>query len=441
MNMRRHVDARIWNRLIAALLTLLLALVVLPLTGTPTKASGDSLTLKIRPLSSFYYGGCVQFDVILTLGTPITPPTAVPSQVPIQVSNGQSFFANENSSSATGTDFTYFVQCPLDSARQVLQVGTNLTAFATFTNPITNVVTTSNTVTFTITPIASTTQCSYMPYAHFAPLTQMQIVVSLDGQTLGGQKYAFTFEGPVTVTSPPLVIDANGVVYVQTPAEYGIYVVTCTYLGDSNHVPTSGGAGPIIVSQDHPLGRAQLYSNPPTFAANQAMQLEVDFGAAPGGPTPTGFMSIQLTPWTTTIVTKVGPNGVTTGTTSAISSLSGISSLTVWYSGDGYYKGGSFKFPLTNPPIPGTDSGSGSGGRSSATATSTSAAATATVDESATPVTSPTPTPPPSAKPQRVANATVLWVLGGSGTLLFVLGTGMGVPLLLRRRKLTPPVP
>lgn len=434
--MRQLVDARIWKS-IAALLTLLLALLTLPLTGTPTKASGDSLTLNIRSLSSFFYGGCVQFDVILTLGTPITPPTNVPSQVPIQVSNGQSFFANENSSSATGTDFTYFVQCPLDSAGQVLQSGSNLTAFATFTNPVTNMQTKSNLVTFSITPVASSTSCSFVGYTHFAPMTQMQIVVSLDGQTLGGQKYTFTFEGPVTVTSPPLTIDANGVVYVQTPSEYGIYLVTCTYLGDSNHVVTSYTNGRIIVSQDHPLGRAQLYSNPPTLAANQAMQLEVDFIAAPGGPTPTGFFDIQLSPWTGTIVTKVGPNGVTTGTTSAISNLSGISSLTVWYSGDGYYKGGLFKFPLTNPPIPGTGSGSGSGGRNGAIATNTPAIATATVDESATPSTSPTPTPPPSAKPRRAVNATVLWALGGSGTLLLVLGTGMGVPILLRRRKLT----
>jgi len=236
--------------------------------------------------------------------------------------------------------------------------------------------------------------------------------------------------------------DSNDDVTVTAPTQVGQYKVTCAFSGTNNFQASSGILGYITVSEKHALGSVQFYTNPTTPATNQPVSVYVVFHAAPGLPTPTGYVSFGIGGASTssiqlnsdgTLLDNLGPIPAQIGPGSAWS---------VYYDGDPYYNVANLSFPLTNPPIPGgSGGGGGGGGFGNPQATpSTAPHATTTATATATRVATPAPTIGPVSSHAAIGpsgGATpVLWLSGGLGALVVLGGAGGGFLVWSRRRRL-----
>ncbi|HEV2236087.1 MAG TPA: hypothetical protein VGR57_05430, partial [Ktedonobacterales bacterium] len=202
--------------------------------------------------------------------------------------------------------------------------------------------------------------------------------------------------------------------------------ISCAFNGTASYAPATGGdiGQPLLVSLNHSLGGAQLYSDPATIAPGQAVMYVV-LHAAMGGPTPSGSIAIRLGGAITSSA-QVGPAGDILLHLYNIPSLNGVSQIQLFYFGDAYYGTGSYTFPLTNPLIPGSGGGSG-GAQPTATATPLPTA-TATATPTATSVPQSTATPV-SDNPRTVGGVSTPWYQSGGlwwAIAAIVLGGGGG---------------
>ncbi len=330
-------------------------------------------------------------------------------------------------------------------------------AVATYTDPTTNAKVTSNTLSITVDKALTQLTCFDGAPVAVSPGQLLTIQMELGGGSASPVDWSsatasINFVGSVTFTNPGLHPDNNGSVSVPVPTQIGFYQLQCDFNGSNTYGPASFNLQ-LLVSQQHALGTVQLYSQstPPPPGTTTPYSLEVVFHAAPGLPTPSGgsvslyFNSTQYGLTQCSTSQTLPSDGVLLVTVYPRQGLT-ADGITVYYSGDPYYAPTSTKFPLTNPPIPGSGgSGGGGGGATSAKPTpaaTAQATATATVPSSslasgASSTVAPTaqPTPAPGIFGVLAWGASLngwLWLVA----LLVLLsgGVGVGTFLWLSRR-------
>jgi hypothetical protein len=256
-------------------------------------------------------------------------------------------------------------------------------------------------------------------------------------------KYDVTLTGPTTVTYTDLTPTATRGLAITVP-QNGIYTYQCTFKGTpSFNLATSSVTSGLTISLNRALGAVQLFSNPTTVATGQAMDMEVVFHPASGGPMPSGYFHVDLIgggAYYYTAIIAIPPGGDTLVHLSALPNLNGVTNVRVSYAGDTTYAPAGVLFPLTNPPIPGTGSGSGGGPAPTPTAAPSPTATTAPTSVAATGGTLFTPTPL-GTTPRGVYAAGTPWYQHGGAlwwvllaALLVVLGGAGGGAFWWRRR-------
>ncbi len=409
-------------------------------------AAADTVTLTLdNPGTTFIYGQTPgpTFTAVVTFGT--KPTWNHYWTVSGKTDGGGTFDGNYSPIfSPDGMTMTFSGMV----ASFPIQVGLR-TATASFTNPETNVTTTSNSVQFTVYKATAGLSCSIDgTITHFIGAGQTLHVAMAPSYTgyipVDGKDgtYTVTFDGPTHKTYPNLVSDSNDRVTVPGPTQIGKYLLSCAFSGtDSFTSATYADTHPYTVSAMHSPSSVQLFTNPTTLVTRQNLDFYVVFHAAPGLPTPTGTFQIWIGPYYSDSL-PLSPNGDYLVHFSPLSSLYNVSKITIKYWGDIYYNEATFNFPLTNPSISGSSSGNGGSGGTQTQATATTSTTgtpgtTATAD--ATPTAGSAGGVIPSATPP-AGDTGIFWLIGGL-VLLVLAGLGTtGVIVFYQRRRANSPV-
>jgi hypothetical protein len=406
--------------------------------------SSDSVTLSVSNGPTFTYSGTTpQFKATVVLAQKLPANYLLDLIVDI---NGKSDDIGGTPTSQSSDGLTYYyVMSSLWSS--FTAVGT-YSAVAVFTNPATGITTYSNTASFTINKGTPSLQCMMTNWNQvitpgYALTIQMTPESGNPSAPVDWQNATYTikFVGPITVTRSNLAPGSNDVVTAPAPEQTGSYTeVDCIFNGSTlfTSATTNAAGQPVLVSEEKSMGGVQLYTNPTTLASNRPADMYVVFHAASGGPTPTGRFNIDFGSNYSSSLT-IGANGTLLVHFNLLPNLSGVSQVTISYHGDPYYNQAVFKFPLTNPPIPGT--GGGSGGGSGGQPTSTPApTATSSPTETAngssfsvTPTAGSSGTPLVSSVPISQTNS-LLWILLAALAILGVSGSGFAFVVARRAR-------
>jgi hypothetical protein len=325
-------------------------------------ATGDTVSLSITNGTSFTYGAptAPQFQVVVVMPAP--PSINRPWAVTVYVSSGQTFGGTLSSETADQLTYTFTVY----TTGAAIPVG-ETSAYATFDNPPSNTPESSGSVTFTVTKANTSLKCSIENVGSmFAPGTALTFYIGPAGWQNG--TFTITFTGPGAVTYANLHADSSNAVTAPGPTQIGRYDYSCLFSGTSTlasaQFNTSGQ--PLLISEMHAVGGAQIYTNPTTVNTIQATQLYVVMRGAPGLPAPTGYVGVAIGRYTTHAGITLGSDGTALVTLGRLPDLSGATGIELSYYGDPYYTFQTFTFPLTNPPIPGaSSSGNGSSGNGS----------------------------------------------------------------------------
>lgn len=425
-------------------------------------ATSDTLTLSLTngPTLPYSSSSVFHFVAVATLAAPLTAGMSLSLQAYL-LESGQSMAYAVSQSTFAGPDgVTFTMPIDLPATSYGLMPGPH-TVYARIINPDTKVATTSNTVSFTISPIYSGLMCgvgsSGANINGSATWTPGQTVtIAMQNETsdpnvpLDWTKgtATITLTGPKTFTYPNLSLDSNGATTFPAPTTVGRYEMDCKVSGVPYYTfgDSLGGVASYLVSESKALGGVKLYTNPTTLVVNQATQMYVVFLAAPGLPTPTGEFVIYIGQgayfyYTQSI--KIGSSGTAFVKVGALPNLYSANNITVHYFGDPYYKDQSVNFTLTNPAIPGSGGGGTTPGHASATATP-HAKATASATGTAPASSGATSGGLPSATPTAGSSPSVLGSFGplsGGGMVallmviaLLVVGSSAGTFVLLSRR-------
>jgi hypothetical protein len=246
--------------------------------------------------------------------------------------------------------------------------------------------------------------------------------------------------GPVTVTYPNLTLDSNNQLVITSPSTPGNYKVTCSFDGTANY-NSAGFVFPLTISEEHPIGNIQLFTNPTTLVSQKPMTFDIVVQGTAGLPTPTGSVGVAVGAASTGPILFSSPGNLLVTISSPLF-ISPSDTVKVTYYGDPVYGMASKSFSITNPPI-----SSGAGGSSTPTSihppTAGPGTPTASVTSNATP--SETATAP------AIAQAAAAGTTRTSGTppgpinvgllvllvlaLFFIAGGGVAGFLLLRIRR------
>jgi hypothetical protein len=467
--MTRSVFARVLAALaLALLITAHVALAPAPAhASAQTPHTGDTLVLTANNYT-FVYGGVPSgpiYTATLTLATPASPALNVGFSV--QLDNGEIFnqAMGPVTNDPSGKVYTGKVDGRVDLHGNVMPVGTHAaTAYGSTAYGYTPASSwQSDPITITVQGATPQLQCNISNYGQ--PVSPGQ-PLSMSVVFMGGNPttpvdwqnatYTFTFVGPTTYTVanlPPASNSGGPSFTLPAPSTPGLYSqIHCTFNGTSSFAPATGDdvGQPLLVSLKHALGAVGLFSSPTTVATGQAMDMEVVFHAAAGGPIPSGYFNIDLIGGGAYYFTKtitIAPGGDTLVHLDPLPNLNGVTNVRIGYGGDAYYDTAGVLFPLTNPPIPGTGGGSG-GGAAPTPTTAPSPTATGTATAVATTVPIPTPTVQATG-PRGVYSASTPWYQPGgalwwvilAGLLIVLGGAGGGALWWLRRGKPTALLP
>lgn len=403
-------------------------------------AAGDTLALTLTNGTSFTYGGPTQpiFTAVVTLAQPLSGTYAF--SVAVRIENGEMISSPEGPTiSPDGLTLTF---TQIGARIGTPFTGGNHTAIATFFDPETSATLTSNGVNFTINKASVQLSCSprltgagLLGAGQPFHMEMSQTSPSSEPVDWKDATYSVTFDGPTHLSFSHLVPDSNDEVAVTTPAQKGIYTVTCVFSGTASfQSATYTNSSRLTISALHKLGTVDLYTNPTTIKAGQKLDFYVVFHAAPGLPLPTGEFGISMGQYYTTMM-PMSSSGANLVHLVALPSMAGITNIVIGYDGDINYNVAGVTFPLTNPPIPsdnnsggasGSYGGGGSNGGGKATPT-TAATGTATTmatpgDETATATTvgaggvvTSTPTDSGSNTGLIIIVAIVILLLAGAG--------------------------
>jgi hypothetical protein len=366
-------------------------------------AAGDTVALTLTNGTIFTYGGPTQpiFTVVVTLAQPLSGTYAF--SVAVRIENGETVSSGYGPTiSPDGLTLTF---TQIGARVGTPFTGGNHTATATFFNPETSVTSTSNGVNFTINKAPVQLSCSGAQNAtRFVGVSQTFPMVMSPTSSSGGPidwkngTYTVKFDGPTHLSFSNLVPNNNDEVTVTTPAQKGLYNVTCIFSGTVSYQPaTFTDSNRYTVSTLHKLGTVELFTNPTTIKAGQKLDFYVVFHAAPGLPLPTGEFGFLIGQYYTTML-PMSSSGANLVHLDPLPSMAGVTNIGISYSGDANYNDAGVTFPLTNPPIPsgnnsggtsGSYGGSGGGGKATPTTTATGTATTTETpnDETATPTT------------------------------------------------------
>lgn len=310
----------------------------------------------------------------------------------------------------------------------------------------------TSTVTFTINPVVTSTNCGVnTPGPVFQAGSALQIGQQVQGPNTNytpdwtKSMFDITLTGPQPVTYTNIKPDTSpgaGWLNVPAPSTPGQYTMTCKFDGDSSgyYAPSTSGPVPVVISAFNQIGGIQLYTNPTTYNPYQSCDVYIVFQAAAGGPTPTGRAFITIGQSSTAVMDIASDGTLSVRLDPQQQPESAGNQIKVDYLGDSYYRSASSTFSFTNPAIPGgaqTGGGSGSGSKAG------TPGATATKTATGTPGAA-----TPSAAGARSANAgqshsgssggsPLLWIV----VLVLVLGLGgTGLAFFLRGRSAKPKV-
>lgn len=417
------------------------------------RASTTAATLSLQVQNGpFVYGKppAVRFSAMLVFATKPTFTGPGPS-ITVQVDGNPTYSytsANQPTVSPDGLTYTFM----LDAYTPTLLAGAH-SAIATYTG--TSPSTTSSAVDFTVGKASPALDCSFGGVVLVSPsqsvavsLNLSNIATPVDASTA---TFSFTLTGPTTVGYPHLhaVFDDayHSHLTLNAPAQIGAYAITCTFDGTSQYDPSSFLPGTIIVSEKHPVGGAQIFTNPTTLVANQRADMYVVLNAAAGLPAPNGSFFIKLGN-ASTAFTRLGSDGTLLVHLDPLPYLGATNEVVIFFQGDPYYDQASFSFPLTNPPIPGnTGSAPPVSGHPGATPTAGGTARASTLSATGTSGghTTTSPTLPPN-NPRRGTDAFENTLSGGGAGLwlligaIVVLGGGAaGAVFWWRRTHIAPP--
>ncbi len=436
-----------WTKRIGRLLAIiLLAMVSALLLATPARADGDTVTLSIMNGTTFTYGETQpMFTAVVTFGT--KPTANYYWSVNVKLEDGENF----NSISATsfsqdGMTLTFARITPPTP----IAAGQH-SAAVSFSDQGTGTTVYSSPVNFTVNQASIPIACGFKEApadAYFLGLNQT-LQVQMEPYVGSGQLpaewqqgiYTVSFDGPTHVTFSNLVSDSNAMVTVTSPAQLGLYSLTCAFNGNANYTPeTFTNLQKYTVSAQHTLGSAQLFTTPTKLAPQQYYDFYLVLHAAPGLPTPTGYFQIWMGNWYTHTI-PLTSSGDCLLRFLTPPDLSGVTKITIQYWGDTYYDISAVDFPLTNPPVPG-DTNTGS---PTTVSTTNSPQGTATVQgtPSATATTESDTATPTAVGAGNLASATHspsgdnsgLWLIVILALVgLIVLGGTVGVGIFLIRR-------
>lgn len=446
--MRHLWMIRIGRWLAILLLTLASAL----LLAAPARADGDTVTLSTANGTSFTYAGTQpSFTAVVTFGT--KPTANYFWMVKIDLEDGESFSSvNGPTPSPDGMTLTFTRIIPPSPIAAGQHAAT-----ATFNNPGTGTAVTSAPITFTVNKATVDLACSvdnqWRRFVGVDETLNLYMIPysgsgALPAAWLNGT-YSVTFDGPTQVTYSNLTSDSNYAVKVKAPSQNGLYTVTCTFNGSASYTPsTVTDTFPFVVSSQHALGSAQLFTTPSRLVPNQTFDLYLVLHAAPGLPTPTGDYQIWMGNWFTNSI-KLTSSGDSLIRVLAPPDLSGINQITIHYHGDTNYDITNISFPMTNPPVPGNTGTPSSGTVSTSNNPHATPPAVATISATTTPdseTLTPTSvgaggvTPHGSSSSPSTGDSSGLWlivILALFGAV--ILGSAAGIAIyLIRRRKALP---
>ncbi len=432
-----------------ALLLLALAPVAVGavLFATPARADGDTVALSITNGTSFTYGGTQPlFTAVVTFGT--KPTANYAWSVNVKLEDGENF--NSISVTSFSQDGMTLTFARISSPTLIL-AGQH-TATASFYDQGTGTTVYSSPVSLSINQASISISCGFKeaPADAFFLGVNQTLQVSITPFSGGGQlpaewqndSYTVTFDGPTHITYSNLVSNSDGAVTVTSPAQFGLYSMTCAFSGDANYTPeTFTDYRSYTVSAQHALGSAQLFTTPTKLVPNQSYDFYLVLHPATGLPTPTGYFQIWMGNWFTHTIALTS-SGNCLIRFLAPPDLSGVSQITIQYWGDINYNITGINFPLTNPPVPG-DTGTSSSGTVS-TGSSTHGIATPTGPANATMTPSSDATTPTAigagnvvhiTHPQSGDNGGL--ILGIIIALLVLVGLGItaGIAIYLLRRR------
>ncbi len=419
-----------WVALPCAFALMLISLA--PVLAQPQVTSGYTFTLTFGNSGPYTSGGMMP-----TFRGSITVPqggaTPDDSNVVLQV-NGQANAVSVSGSSGN----TYSTYAGFDT-----QQSGKYTAVEVFTLSAGTTIQ-SNILTFTVAAPPAPLSCSIRNSSYvYAQGESLQVDVGSDAPSPSvyqGGTFTLTFTGPTTVTEGNLTVNSNGVVTAPAPARTGNYQMQCAFSGNSSYAPTTTGTTGVgvMVSLEHQIGSVQVYSSPTTLAAQQTADMYVVFHAAGGLPAPTGRFYIEFIRGSSNPI-YLQPDGTVLVHLSPLPLISGESHFTLFYVGDPNYNSVSLTFPITNPPIPGGNTGGGGGGTSptakakaTATAAPTGTASGGTLAEAGTPASGAVASTPTSHIGMPGGSGFPLWIL--IAVILVLLGGSAGGILVWRRQ-------
>lgn len=360
----RYVQCAWVNRIGRLLAILMLAMVSALLLAAPVRADGDTVALSITNGTTFTYGGTQpMFTAVVTFGT--KPTANYYWSVNVKLDDGENFNSTGAISfSQDGMTLTFSRITPPTP----IAAGQH-TAIVSFSDQGTGTTVYSSPLSFTVNQASIPIACGFketLATVYFLGLNQTLHVqmtpFSGSGQLPAAWQsdtYTVTFDGPTHVTFSNLVSDSNGIVAVTSPAQLGLYSLTCAFSGDANYTPeTFTNPQQYTVSAQHALGSMELFTTPTKLTPQQYYDFYLVLHAAPGVPTPTGYFQIWMGNWYTHTI-PLTSSGDCLLRFLTPPDLSGVTKITIQYWGDTYYDVSAVDFPLTNPPVPGdTNTGS-----------------------------------------------------------------------------------
>ena len=214
--------------------------------------------------------------------------------------------------------------------------------------------------------------------------------------------------------------------------------MTCTFDGYGDYAPSTSGNVGVAISAFNQVGSIKLYTNPTTYNPYKSCVLYIVFQAAPGGPAPTGGVSITIGRNYTPIA-FLASNGTLSVRLNPLPLPGGADQITIHYYGDSYYRWTSSSFSLTNPAIPSNAPTSGGSGNSSGGSGGKAGSPQATTTATAPGTTSVATLSPAGAQNASAGSSSsdssggspLLWI--GLGVLVLGLGGG-GLALVVRAR-------
>jgi hypothetical protein len=433
----------------AGLASLVFTLAAVWAPSAPVLANGDTVALSVNYGSSGVYNAYnpPSFPIVITLAQPFS------SQENVTVSFSVDGALNALSTTATWNNGATTQTITYQPGASPFAVGTH-TVVATFTNPETNVTTTSNSVSFTMHTVDAEWDCYVAASSSGVKAGKpAQIKLDLSGTSMPfdwtQERLTVTFSGPSTVTETNLQPDSSGLATFTAPTKVGTYGMTCSLSPTNTAYFTFSPVNQVssdFAVRDMLPATVHIYTNPTTLTPNKPLEMYVVVKGVAGYPTPTADVRITFglpnsPPQFTSQYLPLAADGTLLVTFKANSQIDKRYDIVVNYYGDLYYAPQSPTFTSTNPAIPGgAGSGSGQGGSSgSGNGNGTPAPGATQTSGTNTPTAATTGAQSNKITSNSVnaasASGWLIALLGGLG-LLVVVGGGVVAFVILNRRRM-----